>query len=748
MSLLQTLLDASDNSNSFVVQVSIVEGKNLDVKDTFASDPYVVAQLNDQIYETRVVKNTVNPVWNQTFSFTPSFDRCKKPDKDEILIRCFDRDLLGKDDELGHFELKLNTMKLDDTVDSWFKLLDCNGGEIHVQITTYPMSELRKSRESLLYFWEVVDMYNNSELRLDSPSISGNRQGNSVTVTGIDPCEGSYEGNVLVVLTGQFDIYDPNIQVRFDNHFSKTITKITPTTIECISPSLSEKEFLKNNGSVEVIVCSSTKDSSRPIDNGPATKTQPTYDQNTINRSKLSQKLLSCNLDKFIKAYLKAGKDALFEVDSFGRNVAHLAFTEGRFEVVKFILEEMRPNVILACKLLFTEDVYHNIPIVLAKLNRKNKFLKELKEYRSLYMNESRNKRLSKKSLESLKAMNNSIAMDQKKTPSKRVELRERLKSATGSTKTLLTSFKSMISSHSLVSTTGDTVVNEGGAWSTWIEANYVDNNKHDQTFTNSLGATNNDSRLNLIQEHLQSITRSYSDHPLSLLLQKFTLEFESRNTVQQDTAWISIEKNTNDLKMFAKKLSIFLVNKWKNIDVITGQAVVYKQLVPICASYAFDTLMNSLYLQIVLKRTVDQLMELSNISLQDLEPEPCLLLNGIEDPYSEAISRMTSLHNIKNPEVGLQAISLTCKEICDQADEHWTDRSNIPVDCWSDKLLPVFLYVLVKSGMQKLCLHLHFVEDFTDQDKWDKIDVYSVNMFKKAIEWALSFAPQPDNVV
>ena len=69
VSLLNTLLQSQEGIDEIVIQVSLIEGKNLDIKDVFTSDPLMVLQLSEQMYESRVKYNTLNPTWNQTFSF-------------------------------------------------------------------------------------------------------------------------------------------------------------------------------------------------------------------------------------------------------------------------------------------------------------------------------------------------------------------------------------------------------------------------------------------------------------------------------------------------------------------------------------------------------------------------------------------------------------------------------------------------------------------------------------------------------
>ena len=48
-----------------VLSVRVLRGINLVKRDADGSDPYVVLHLDNQKLKTSVIKNTVNPVWNE-----------------------------------------------------------------------------------------------------------------------------------------------------------------------------------------------------------------------------------------------------------------------------------------------------------------------------------------------------------------------------------------------------------------------------------------------------------------------------------------------------------------------------------------------------------------------------------------------------------------------------------------------------------------------------------------------------------
>lgn len=57
-----------------MLRVSVLEGENLIAKDNFMggmikgkSDPYVMVRSGGKSVQTRVIKETLNPHWDQTF---------------------------------------------------------------------------------------------------------------------------------------------------------------------------------------------------------------------------------------------------------------------------------------------------------------------------------------------------------------------------------------------------------------------------------------------------------------------------------------------------------------------------------------------------------------------------------------------------------------------------------------------------------------------------------------------------------
>ncbi|RDY01572.1 putative ADP-ribosylation factor GTPase-activating protein AGD11, partial [Mucuna pruriens] len=48
-----------------LIKVNVVKGTNLAIRDVMTSDPYVIISLGHQSVKTRVIKNNLNPIWNE-----------------------------------------------------------------------------------------------------------------------------------------------------------------------------------------------------------------------------------------------------------------------------------------------------------------------------------------------------------------------------------------------------------------------------------------------------------------------------------------------------------------------------------------------------------------------------------------------------------------------------------------------------------------------------------------------------------
>ncbi|OMJ84217.1 hypothetical protein SteCoe_14704 [Stentor coeruleus] len=83
-----------------------MKGEHLDEKDWFGkSDPYLIIYRSldnntwTEVFKSEVIKNTVNPMWNQFV--IPSQKLCNGDIKKPIKIECYDWDAIGSDEIIG-----------------------------------------------------------------------------------------------------------------------------------------------------------------------------------------------------------------------------------------------------------------------------------------------------------------------------------------------------------------------------------------------------------------------------------------------------------------------------------------------------------------------------------------------------------------------------------------------------------------------------------------------------------------------
>ena len=117
-----------------IVNVRLLECRNLVVKDLTSSDPYCVLRLGSQICKTKTKYSTLNPVYNETFTF--SWDGLES-----LVVEIFDKDELTKDDHMGLLEVSLQPLLataglvIEDWVTVRHRKKDRVQGEMKLQIS-------------------------------------------------------------------------------------------------------------------------------------------------------------------------------------------------------------------------------------------------------------------------------------------------------------------------------------------------------------------------------------------------------------------------------------------------------------------------------------------------------------------------------------------------------------------------------------------------------------------------------------
>ncbi|XP_044507201.1 probable ADP-ribosylation factor GTPase-activating protein AGD11, partial [Mangifera indica] len=87
-----------------LIKVNVVKGINLVIQDVLTSDPYVILVLGHQTTRTRVIKNCLNPIWNESLML--SIPENIPP----LKVFVYDKDKFTFDDFMGEAEVDLQPL--------------------------------------------------------------------------------------------------------------------------------------------------------------------------------------------------------------------------------------------------------------------------------------------------------------------------------------------------------------------------------------------------------------------------------------------------------------------------------------------------------------------------------------------------------------------------------------------------------------------------------------------------------------
>ncbi|BFZ22451.1 hypothetical protein BsWGS_25490 [Bradybaena similaris] len=118
-----------------VVRIRVIEAKDLIQADIGLtgmgkSDPYCKIRVGAKQFKTKVIQNSLCPVWDETFELIVD-----SADGQLLYIDVFDEDPGIMHDDLGSISLDLHQLKETGYEDEWFPLEEVKSGMIHVQLT-------------------------------------------------------------------------------------------------------------------------------------------------------------------------------------------------------------------------------------------------------------------------------------------------------------------------------------------------------------------------------------------------------------------------------------------------------------------------------------------------------------------------------------------------------------------------------------------------------------------------------------
>jgi len=115
---LQYKIDYDFNTNN--LSVTVIQAEELPALDMGGtSDPYVKVYLlpdKKKKFETKVHRKTLNPVFNETFTFKVPYAEITAK---TLVFAIFDFDRFSKHDQIGEVKIPLNTVDLAQTIEEW-----------------------------------------------------------------------------------------------------------------------------------------------------------------------------------------------------------------------------------------------------------------------------------------------------------------------------------------------------------------------------------------------------------------------------------------------------------------------------------------------------------------------------------------------------------------------------------------------------------------------------------------------------
>nr|XP_057934610.1 extended synaptotagmin-2-like isoform X1 [Doryrhamphus excisus]XP_057934618.1 extended synaptotagmin-2-like isoform X1 [Doryrhamphus excisus] len=118
-----------------ILRIHFIEAQDLLGKDKFLgglikgkSDPYGVIRVGKQLFQSKVIHETVHPKWNAVYEA-----EVMDPTGHNLEVQLYDEDA-DKDDPLGSVTIDIAELAKDQTVDEWFGLDGVASGKLHLKL--------------------------------------------------------------------------------------------------------------------------------------------------------------------------------------------------------------------------------------------------------------------------------------------------------------------------------------------------------------------------------------------------------------------------------------------------------------------------------------------------------------------------------------------------------------------------------------------------------------------------------------
>ncbi|XP_051819649.1 extended synaptotagmin-1 [Antechinus flavipes] len=148
-----------------VLRIHVLEAQDLIAKDRFLgglvkgkSDPYVKLRLAGKSFRSRVVREELNPRWNEVFEVIVT----AIPGQ-ELEVDVFDKDL-DKDDFLGRCKVSLTRVLGSGFIDEWLPLEDVPSGRLHLRLERLTPRPTATELEEVLQVNSLIQTQKSAEL--------------------------------------------------------------------------------------------------------------------------------------------------------------------------------------------------------------------------------------------------------------------------------------------------------------------------------------------------------------------------------------------------------------------------------------------------------------------------------------------------------------------------------------------------------------------------------------------------------
>nr|XP_046227331.1 extended synaptotagmin-2 isoform X2 [Scatophagus argus] len=118
-----------------VLRIHFLEAQDLEGKDKFLgglikgkSDPYGVLQIGNQLFQSKTIKASLHPKWNEVYEAL-----VYEHSGQHLEIELFDEDP-DKDDFLGSLMIDMTELHKEQKVDEWFDLEEAPTGKLHLKL--------------------------------------------------------------------------------------------------------------------------------------------------------------------------------------------------------------------------------------------------------------------------------------------------------------------------------------------------------------------------------------------------------------------------------------------------------------------------------------------------------------------------------------------------------------------------------------------------------------------------------------